>query len=149
VAGVKVAILDAELESGIELVWYWHGRKNPDTGERYGSKYICHLDRWALMAIDRAIVDNGGNFSIRDEQLRKACAQIASSVARNPTKQPSNTEGGEMDSEVVALEKKVRGAGKRYGKLVEELKQKMEDARYPMKTIQLKLKYLERDLKRP
>src|SRR5205085_10527834 len=75
-------LLKAQRQVGIELIWYWHGRINPETGEKYGSKYKSFLDRWTLEAFDLAI-SKKQSFSITDEELATACKEIASRIARN------------------------------------------------------------------
>ena len=94
----KKKLWKAQQRAGIELVWYWAGRKNPATGECFGSRYQSHLDRWTLEAFDLAMNKKGSHF-IMDHELKEACDEIASRIARN-----ENIELPERVKDAFALE---------------------------------------------
>ena len=95
----KKRLLKAQQRIGIELIWYWPGRMNPQTGKRFGSRYISYLDRWTLEAIDLAIDKRGYKFS--DALLREACACIAGKIVRVPSQ---TTNGDQPSRDAVSKE---------------------------------------------
>ena len=126
----KKKLWEEQERIGIELVGYWHGRQNAKTGKNYGSRYTSHIDRWALMAVDLAITNNGNKYSFRDDQLKAACEEMATRIMRRPKKK--KTSKGEMDMvpEILTIEKKMQRVGKQYNKLKEQLRSAMTDAGY-------------------
>jgi putative DNA primase/helicase len=145
----KKRLWEAQENLGVELVGYWHGRQNKQTGKNYGSKYTSNLDRWALMAIDLAITKNGNNYQIRDEQLKAACDVIAASIVRQPSKKEKRTGGMDMVPEIITLEKQIQRVGKQYRKLIQELKNKMADAGYQGSEIYYRVEEINATLKMP
>ena len=99
------------------------------------------------MAIDRAITTNSNNYSIRDNQLRAACDEIASSIVRQPEMNGKSNKEADMIKEIVKVEKQLYQVGKQYKKLLQELKGKLADAGYTGGEIYKKLEQIERELK--
>lgn len=77
----KKKLWKAQKRAGIDLIWYWHGRRNPETGAGIASRYQSHLARYALSAINLCIERYGYN-GYRDEHLKQACADIAATIGR-------------------------------------------------------------------
>jgi hypothetical protein len=98
---------------GVEIVWYMQGYERLEVGqkfgegERVGSRYKCHLDRWTLEAIALAI-EKKGSYRLKDAEIKAACEEIAKNVPRYKA-EDSKPAKPELDSEAIG-EKIHKGA---------------------------------------
>jgi hypothetical protein len=120
----KEKLWEAQKNTGVEIVSYKAGTQNLATGQNFASRYVVHLDRWALEAIDMAITNNGNNYSISDEQLRTACEKIASKKRpREEGAQETQTSRKEKDAHTleVDVQESLKRLVPRFNKVWDEL----------------------------
>ncbi|HET8671177.1 MAG TPA: hypothetical protein VFM05_11275, partial [Candidatus Saccharimonadales bacterium] len=97
----KKKLWKAQKRAGIDLIWHWDGRRNPETGAGIASRYQSHLARWALSAVNLCVERYGYN-GYRDEHLKQACAEIAATIVRQPTS-PDETNHKRVDGYTLEL----------------------------------------------
>jgi hypothetical protein len=101
----KGKLWKAQKVAGIELFYYWHGRKNPETEENIASRYQSYLGRWALQAIDLAIECYGYRYS--DDNMKEKCEEIASRIPRTGKRQEPRKKENDIVSRKLDSEKKL------------------------------------------